>query len=247
MKTENSLTETKNIIYSVLNELNEIHLIIDTSYNSLQDLDSITSQETLLLIEQILVDTRKNLLKAKKNLQDIESSDDKVETRVVFLFYSLINLLTNYLNILNERCNIIYKIFFVKKISLIFKYRLYQSSSNLIKIKKQLEKFKFQLDDTTKLNAEGINNKMSNEEGNKMTIRTSENTGNQIKMKKFNKPLAYSIAFIVCFVSYFIIFTLILFAETFLLKDLKIGPIIKFPLIAFLLRYVWKVVINKFK
>jgi len=146
MRTEDALIETKNKIYDVLNELNEIHLILDTSYNSSQDLFSITSQETLLLIEQILVDTRKNLLKAKKKLQDIESSDDKIEVRIIFLFYSLIKLLSKYSNILNRRCIIIYKFLIVEKVSLSDKYHLYQNKGNITNIKNQLEKIKFQFE-----------------------------------------------------------------------------------------------------
>jgi hypothetical protein len=147
MKTKNTLIENKNRVYDVLNELNEIHLIVDTSFNSVKDLDSIASQETLLLIEQMIVDSKKNLIRIKKNLQDIELSEDKIEPRFLIVLHSLVKLLINYSNILNKRSVIIFEFLIIKYKSLKYKYFLYKNKASITKIKKQIENIKFQLED----------------------------------------------------------------------------------------------------
>ena len=89
------------------------------------------------------------------------------------------------------------------------------------------------------------NTKGNDEEKNVAVSSNAQATG---KKEHFNKPLAYGVALLVCVVAYFFLFFLILLFEAYVFKmdgGLYVG--VKFLLLAYALRYVWKRVVSRFK
>jgi hypothetical protein len=322
MKPEKLLQEPKTKICETLNELDEINSLFINSHRSKENSMSFTSQETLLLMEQMLVQTRVNLVKVKKNLEELDTSDIRLYSRIFHHFNSLVSLLKEYSISLNERINLIYKFLIINVSPLKYKYLLFKNRRNISRLKKKIDIVKLQIEkelqdirnktepikkfffmddnlkkgpfqpvELIKQNIKGntlvlndsdhkwvpaseveeirkllevtpppINNvpnhltkksstESKNNDNNVELLKTQEdsNVEDQTKKKNFNKPLAYSVAFIACFIAYYVLFILLVVIEAFLLNGIKIGILIKVIFIGFVIRHIWKIVVNQFK